>query len=78
MNHSTNENHENLVILKRLERVDRREKLKSLVEPQIVSLWPKLRTDYVKNEIKQHPKMHQLFSKLKKNQKEPSRINGVW
>jgi hypothetical protein len=78
VNHSTNENHENLIILKRLERLDSREKFKNLIEKQILSLFSKLRPDYVKNEINQHPKKHQVFEKYKKNQKETSRINGVW
>ncbi len=75
MNDLTNANR---IILKRVDRLDSKEKLKSQVEQQIVSLWSQLKFENLKTKINKQQEMSQILGKFRKNQKEPSRINGVW
>jgi len=76
VNDLTNAN--DIILWKRLKRLDSKEKLKSQVEQQIVSLWSQSKFENLKNRINKQQEMSQILGKFRKNQKEPSRINGVW
>jgi hypothetical protein len=92
VDHLTIENHENLLhstspikshlhlILKRLDsNKDSFQKFKSIIELQIESMWSRLKSNQLKNESNQQKqKTSMFFGKLPVNEKESSRINGVW
>ena len=93
MDHSSIETRENLKhsespkttglhsILKRLDATkDSFDKFKSIIDHQIESMWSRLKTNHLKNENNNQKQKASMFfgSKLKVNEKESSRINGVW